>query len=176
MRRHSSGDDAKFKAFVEVSHWLGNFEPHRENKGLVLHGKVGRGKTHLMVALLEVSFFNTESRSALSNSVVCCLWLKRRLQHWPFRYGSTRRTAPMCPSLGSMNSAKADSLIGNCRSSTRSSVAATTVCEPRWVPPTSSRRLHEPSFRMRPKTTLRRKRSRPGGRPRLFPVEANDRV
>jgi len=47
------GDDAKFKAFVEVSHWLGKFDPSRENKGLVLHGKVGRGKTHLMIALLR---------------------------------------------------------------------------------------------------------------------------
>jgi DNA replication protein DnaC len=47
------GDDAKFKAFVEVSHWLGKFEPRRENKGLILHGRVGRGKTHLMVALLR---------------------------------------------------------------------------------------------------------------------------
>jgi len=47
------GDDAKFKAFVEVSHWLGTFNPVHENKGLILHGKVGRGKTHLMVALLR---------------------------------------------------------------------------------------------------------------------------
>ena len=51
------GDDAKFKAFVEVSHWLSQFDPNRENKGLVLHGKVGRGKTHLMVALLRSLVF-----------------------------------------------------------------------------------------------------------------------
>jgi DNA replication protein DnaC len=37
----------------QISTYLGAFEPGRENRGLVLYGDVGRGKTHLMVALLR---------------------------------------------------------------------------------------------------------------------------
>lgn len=40
-------------AMMAVSGWLKNFEPGQENRGLVLHGQVGRGKTHLMVAILR---------------------------------------------------------------------------------------------------------------------------
>ena len=42
---------------VGVSTWLQNYRPGEENRGLVLHGKVGRGKTHLMVAMLRELVF-----------------------------------------------------------------------------------------------------------------------
>lgn len=38
---------------VGVSRWLEDYAVGEENRGLVLHGKVGRGKTHLMVAMLR---------------------------------------------------------------------------------------------------------------------------
>lgn len=42
---------------VGVSRWLENYAPGEENRGLVLHGAVGRGKTHLMVAMLRELVF-----------------------------------------------------------------------------------------------------------------------
>lgn len=42
----------KRDAHRAVSRWLVDFQPRGTNPGLVLHGPVGRGKTHLMVALL----------------------------------------------------------------------------------------------------------------------------
>lgn len=40
-----------------VGNWLKEFEPGKDNRGLVLYGEVGRGKTHLMVALLRELVF-----------------------------------------------------------------------------------------------------------------------
>lgn len=37
----------------EVSHWMANWKGERENRGLILHGPVGRGKTHLLVAVVR---------------------------------------------------------------------------------------------------------------------------
>lgn len=53
-------DPAKRSALLEQVHpWLEAFDPARgDNRGLVLHGPVGRGKTHLMVGLLRRLVFD----------------------------------------------------------------------------------------------------------------------
>lgn len=43
----------QMESFIKVSGWLSGFDPTREGRGLVLHGPVGRGKTHLLVATLR---------------------------------------------------------------------------------------------------------------------------
>ncbi len=45
--------NAQTAALVRVSTWIQDFDPRGGNRGLVLHGDVGRGKTHLMVAMLR---------------------------------------------------------------------------------------------------------------------------
>jgi DNA replication protein DnaC len=44
-------------AFQRVNKYINGFGPRGENRGLVLHGEVGRGKTHLMVATLRELVF-----------------------------------------------------------------------------------------------------------------------
>ncbi|MBW1879310.1 MAG: ATP-binding protein [Deltaproteobacteria bacterium] len=44
-------------AFAQVNKYIQAFMPTGENRGLVLHGEVGRGKTHLMVATLRELVF-----------------------------------------------------------------------------------------------------------------------
>jgi len=39
--------------FLAVANYLKDYQPGSENRGLVLYGRVGRGKTHLMVAVLR---------------------------------------------------------------------------------------------------------------------------
>jgi DNA replication protein DnaC len=59
--RHADSTRASFQAsnkqqtvvLGEVSKYLSSFEPGRDNRGLVLYGDVGRGKTHLLVGLLR---------------------------------------------------------------------------------------------------------------------------
>lgn len=58
--RHARSTRATFQptgepmqGFMAVNTWLESFVPGEENRGLVLHGPVGRGKTHLIVALLR---------------------------------------------------------------------------------------------------------------------------
>ncbi|MCA9492039.1 MAG: ATP-binding protein [Myxococcales bacterium] len=59
--RHSDSTRASFVTSSKhqtavqgaISRWLTEFDPGRENRGFVLYGEVGRGKTHLMVALLR---------------------------------------------------------------------------------------------------------------------------
>jgi len=51
-------DPSGIRALGECSQWVENFDPAAENRGLVLHGPVGRGKTHLMVALLRELIFS----------------------------------------------------------------------------------------------------------------------
>ena len=34
--------------------WVGDYQPGQENRGLILYGGVGRGKTHLLVSMLRV--------------------------------------------------------------------------------------------------------------------------
>lgn len=43
----------QMEAFQEVMKWLSQFDPEAENRGLVLTGLVGRGKTHLLIAILR---------------------------------------------------------------------------------------------------------------------------
>lgn len=43
----------QMESFMAVMQWLSAFDPRRESRGLVLHGAVGRGKTHLLVAILR---------------------------------------------------------------------------------------------------------------------------
>ena len=45
------------QGFMAINAYLDRFEPGEENRGLVLHGQVGRGKTHLMIALLRDLIF-----------------------------------------------------------------------------------------------------------------------
>jgi DNA replication protein DnaC len=64
--RHSGSTRLSFKpsnraqsaVLARVSAWLRDFEPGQSCRGLVLHGDVGRGKTHLMVALLREVILN----------------------------------------------------------------------------------------------------------------------
>jgi len=44
-------------AFQRVYKYTQNFKPAGQNRGLVLHGEVGRGKTHLMVATMRELVF-----------------------------------------------------------------------------------------------------------------------
>lgn len=41
------------KPFTRVAHYLKSYQPKHVNRGLVLHGDVGRGKTHLMAAIVR---------------------------------------------------------------------------------------------------------------------------
>ena len=50
-------DPSGIMALGTCSQWVEGFDPQAENRGLVLHGPVGRGKTHLMVALLRELIF-----------------------------------------------------------------------------------------------------------------------
>lgn len=43
----------QMEAFQGAMKWLSAFRPGHESRGLVLHGPVGRGKTHLLVALMR---------------------------------------------------------------------------------------------------------------------------
>jgi DNA replication protein DnaC len=43
----------RMPGFMAVNKYLETFKPGEENRGMVLYGAVGRGKTHLMVALLR---------------------------------------------------------------------------------------------------------------------------
>lgn len=63
--RHSDSTRTSFKptsakqtaAMVAVSAWLDQYRPGEDNRGLVLHGGVGRGKTHLMIAMMRELVF-----------------------------------------------------------------------------------------------------------------------
>jgi DNA replication protein DnaC len=57
---HSTRNPSSFRpsrpvmpAIAAVSRFLKEFRPQEENRGLILHGDVGRGKTHLLVAMLR---------------------------------------------------------------------------------------------------------------------------
>lgn len=62
--RHAGSTRASFDfggsrgaAFTGVAKWLRDYRPGEESRGLVLYGEVGRGKTHLMVAMLRELVF-----------------------------------------------------------------------------------------------------------------------
>lgn len=44
---------ANMPAFIAVNRFITEFDPQSDNRGLVLHGQVGRGKTHLLVGMLR---------------------------------------------------------------------------------------------------------------------------
>ncbi|MBN2800353.1 MAG: ATP-binding protein [Deltaproteobacteria bacterium] len=46
-------DEENLPTFGRVMQWTRDYAPKGENRGLVLFGKVGRGKTHLMAAMLQ---------------------------------------------------------------------------------------------------------------------------
>ena len=48
-----AGEGSKSAAFTAVMSWKQGFTPQRENRGFVLHGPVGTGKTHLLIAVLR---------------------------------------------------------------------------------------------------------------------------
>lgn len=50
-------DPSGIMALGGCSQWVDSFQPEVENRGIVLHGPVGRGKTHLLVALLRELIF-----------------------------------------------------------------------------------------------------------------------
>jgi len=50
-------DPTGIRALGTCSQFVDNFDPTIQNNGIVLHGPVGRGKTHLMVALLRELVF-----------------------------------------------------------------------------------------------------------------------
>lgn len=64
--RHSGSTRATFQpankhqivVLKAVSNWLKDFDPTRDNRGLVLWGEVGRGKTHLLSAVLRELVLN----------------------------------------------------------------------------------------------------------------------
>lgn len=64
--RHAGSTRLSFKptnraqsaVLAKVSAWVRDFEPGEPCRGLVLHGDVGLGKTHLMVALLREVILN----------------------------------------------------------------------------------------------------------------------
>jgi len=47
----------RMQGFMAVSQYIKTWDGERDNRGLVLYGAVGRGKTHLMVALLRELVF-----------------------------------------------------------------------------------------------------------------------
>ena len=51
------GEPKKQVAAAEAMRWLGAWRPGEHGRGLVLHGLVGRGKTHLLIALLRELVF-----------------------------------------------------------------------------------------------------------------------
>ena len=62
--RHSNSTRMSFEpsgpaliGFKAVNAYLERYEPGDENRGMVLHGDVGRGKTHLLVALVRDLIF-----------------------------------------------------------------------------------------------------------------------
>lgn len=62
--RHHQSSRKTFKpnndslpGFMRVSAFVDGYEPGHENRGLVLHGAVGRGKTHLLVAVVRDLIF-----------------------------------------------------------------------------------------------------------------------
>jgi DNA replication protein DnaC len=52
------GDSEKSKAQAGVFQWLSGFDPNGTTGGIILHGPVGRGKTHLLVGILRMLIFD----------------------------------------------------------------------------------------------------------------------
>lgn len=48
---------AQMEAMQKISGWIAGFQPASDNRGVVLYGDVGRGKTHLLVAMLRELVF-----------------------------------------------------------------------------------------------------------------------
>ena len=63
--RHARSTRATFRpadarqtaTLIGVSQWLDHYQPGEDNHGMVLYGGVGRGKTHLVVAMLRELVF-----------------------------------------------------------------------------------------------------------------------
>ncbi len=50
-------DPSAIRAMGRASQWVDGFRPTESNRGFVLHGDVGRGKTHLMIATVRDLIF-----------------------------------------------------------------------------------------------------------------------
>jgi DNA replication protein DnaC len=55
--RAASEHPEKARALTSSLQWLSSFRPGEGNRGLVLHGKVGRGKTYMLIALIRQLIF-----------------------------------------------------------------------------------------------------------------------
>ncbi|MBX2800052.1 MAG: ATP-binding protein [Myxococcales bacterium] len=68
--RHSDSTRASFvpkgrhqtAVLAAVSKYLASYDPRADNRGLILYGQVGRGKTHLLVGLLRDLVFHHGAR------------------------------------------------------------------------------------------------------------------
>lgn len=88
-------DNDKFAAVPAVATWLGRFEPGSDNRGLLLSGKVGRGKTHLLVAILRTLVFQHGVR-------VRFMEFSRLLGLLREGYGEGRSDAPLLNELATV--------------------------------------------------------------------------
>jgi len=50
---HADPTSGYMKTLTELSSWIEGWAPDHENPGLILHGPVGRGKTHLLVGVVR---------------------------------------------------------------------------------------------------------------------------
>lgn len=57
LRSYDGNVPGAMPAFMGVSKYVRDYEPGHENLGMVLHGDVGRGKTHLLIAMLRELIF-----------------------------------------------------------------------------------------------------------------------
>ncbi len=56
-RANWDASGARMQGFMAVNGYIRSWEPDEDNRGLVLYGDVGRGKTHLLVALIRDLIF-----------------------------------------------------------------------------------------------------------------------
>lgn len=89
------GDIEKTRAQTGVFRWLGQFDPAAESRGLVLHGDVGRGKTHLLVGLVRTLIFEHGVAARFIEFTRLLSMLKEG-------YSAGRSDAPLLAELGNV--------------------------------------------------------------------------